>query len=205
MTLLDCYLPVFKLAAEFAYQSALFADYDTFRAICLSRIEGAVKDADYQDVTDFDRDQAFFAVVVWLDETVLCSAQPFAQRWRYDLLQRKYFQTSIGGEMFFVRLNDLKEEHLQVRRVFLFCLQNGFHGKYSAAQDGHALSVLIGQQRQHCLPHAWQQWPNDAPLTPVSVRKRSSLASSKGNVVLALLGLAVFYATLVLLQALYFS
>ncbi|QLK63708.1 DotU family type IV/VI secretion system protein (plasmid) [Enterobacteriaceae bacterium Kacie_13] len=204
MKLLDCYLPVFKLAAEFAHQPALFADYDTFRALCLTRLEAAVQEAEYQDVTDFERDQAFFAVVVWLDETVLCSAQPFAQSWRYDLLQRKYFQTSIGGEMFFVRLNDLKEEHLQARRVFLFCLQNGFHGKYSAAQDTHALAVLIGQQRQHCLPQAWQQWPNDAQLTPVSVRKRS-LASSKCNVVLAVLGLAVLYATLVLLQTLYFS
>lgn len=204
MKLLDCYLPVFKLAAQFAHQPELFADYDTFRALCLSRLEEAVQEAEYHDISDFERDQAFFAVVVWLDETILCSAQPFVQSWRYDLLQRKYFQTSIGGEMFFVRLDDLKEEHQQARCVFLFCLQNGFHGKYSAVQDSHALTVLIDQQRQLCLPQDWQSWPNDAPLTPVHVRKRS-LASSKCNAVLAALGLAVLYATLVLLQTLYFS
>lgn len=204
MKLLDCYMLVFKLAAEFAHQPALFADYNTFRALCLSRLEDAVQKAGHHDVSDFERDQAFFAVVVWLDETILCSAQPFAQSWRSDLLQRRYFQTSIGGEMFFVRLSDLKEEHQQARRVFLFCLQNGFNGKYSAVQDRDALNHLVEQQRQLCLPPDWQPWPNDAPLAPVSVRKRS-LASSKYNVFLAVLGLAMFYAILVLLQTHYFS
>jgi len=204
MKLLDCYLPVFRLTADFTHQPALFGEYDTFRALCLSRLEEAVQEAEHHDITDFERDQAFFAVVVWLDETVLCSTHPFAQSWRYDLLQRKYFQTSIGGEMFFVRLSDLKEEHQQARRVFLFCLQNGYHGKYSAVQDRDALTLLIGEQRQLCLPQDWQPWPNDALLTPVSVRKRS-LASPKWNVALAVLGLAVLYVTLVLLQTLYFS
>lgn len=204
MKLLDCYMPVFKLAAEFAHQPAFFADYDTFRTHCLSRLEDAVQEAEFHDVSDFERDQAFFAVVVWLDETVLCSAQNFAHSWRADLLQRKYFQTSIGGEMFFVRLSDLKEEHRQARRVFLFCLLSGFNGKYSGVQDRDALAQLVDQQRQLCLPQDWQQWPNDAPLTPVIVSKRS-LASTKYNVFLAVLGLAMFYALLLLLQTHYFS
>jgi type VI secretion system protein ImpK len=204
MKLLDCYLPVFKLAAQLAHEPPLYADYDIFRALSLNRLEEAVQEAEHYDITDVERDQAFFAVVVWLDETVLCSAQPFAQSWRSDLLQRKYFQTSIGGELFFDRLNHLKKEHQQARRVFLFCLQNGFNGKYSAVQDRQALTVLVEEQRQLCLPQDWQQWPNDAPLTPVSVRKRT-FTSSKCNVVLAVLGLAVLYATLVLLQTLYFS
>jgi type VI secretion system protein ImpK len=204
MKLLDCYLPVFKLAAQFAHQPALFADYDAFRTLCITRLEQAVQDAEHQEISDFERDQAFFAVVVWLDETVLCSTLPFAQNWRTDLLQRKYFQTAIGGEMFFARLSHLKEEHQQARLVFLFCLQNGFNGKYSAMQDRSALASLIEQQRQQCLPEDWQPWPNDAQITPVSIRKRS-IASSKCNFALAVLGLALVYATLVLLQTLYFS
>jgi len=203
MKLLDCYMSVFKLAAQFAYEPALFADYDTFRAHCLTQLEEAVQESEHHDITDFERDQAFFAVVIWLDETVLCSAQPFAQSWRSDLLQRRYFQTSIGGELFFVRLGQLQEEHQQARRVFLFCLQSGFNGKYSSVQDRHALTALVEEQRRLCLPPDWQTWPNDAPLMPVSLRDRA-LTSSKCNVVLAVLGLAVLYATLVLLQTLYF-
>lgn len=204
MKLLNCYLPVFKLAVEFAHKPEQFADYDTFRTLCLSRIEAAVKEAEHHDVSDFERDQSFFATVVWLDETILCSASSLTQRWRTDLLQRKYFQTSIGGELFFTRLNDLKEEHQQARCVFLFCLQNGFNGKYSAEQDHHELTQLVDKQRELCLPKDWQPWPNDAPLTPVSVRKRA-LITSKYNVLLAALGIAGIYIILVLIQTLYYS
>lgn len=205
MKLLNCYLPLFKLAAHLAHQPELFADYDSFRQRCTAALEKAVLEAEHQEVSDFERDQAFFAAVVWLDETVLCSTQPFAQRWRTDLLQRKYFQTSIGGEAFFTRLSELKEEHQQARQVFLFCLQNGFHGKYSADQDRASLVSLIEQQRQLCLPEAWQTWPNDAQITPVNVRKRSLTSSKRSRLALAVLGIALIYAALLLLQTLYFS
>ncbi|WP_459176690.1 DotU family type IV/VI secretion system protein [Ewingella americana] len=205
MKLLDCYLPVFKLAAHFAHQPELFADYDSFRTLCITRLEQAVQEAEYQDVSDFERDQAFFATVVWLDETVLCSGQPFAQSWRADLLQRKYFQTSIGGEAFFARLSHLKEEHQQARQVFLFCLQSGFHGKYSSGQERSALASLIEQQRQYSLPEDWQAWPNDAQITPINIKKRSLTASAKSRVGLAVLSLALIYGALFLLQTHYFS
>lgn len=205
MKLIDCYLPVFKLAARFAHQPELFEDYGTFHALCITRLEQAVQEAEHHDFSDFERDQAFFAVVVWLDETVLCSTLPFAQNWRSDLLQRRYFQTAIGGEMFFARLSHLKEEHLQARQVFLFCLQHGFHGKYSTGQEQPAMSALIDSQRSLCLPQEWQTWPNDAEITPVILRKRSLASSSKSRIILAVLGIALIHATLVLLQTLYFS
>lgn len=204
MKLLDCYLPVFTMAAQFTQQPERYADYTAFRALCITQLEQAVQDAEHHEISDFERDQAFFAVVVWLDETVLCSAQSFAQSWRTDLLQRKYFQTSIGGEMFFVKLSRLREEHQQARRVFLFCLQSGFNGKYSAEEDRSSLASLIEQQRQLCLSPEWQSWPNDAEITPVSNRKRS-LSSSKFTFAFSVLGLGLIYASLVLLQTLYFS
>lgn len=204
MKLLDCYLPVFKLAARFAHEPEIFADYDTFRALCISRLEESMQEACHHDISESERDHAFFAVVVWLDETLLCSAQPLVQHWRSGLLQRKYFRTSIGGELFFSRLSDLKEEEQGARQVFLFCLHNGFCGKYGGEQDRQTLTALIEQQLRLCLPPAWQTWPNDAPLTPVNVGERS-MTSSGYNVVFAIPGLVLFYAALVLLLTLYFS
>lgn len=205
MKLLDCYLPVFKLAAEFAHQPENYADYDSFRALCITQVELAVQKAEHHEISDFERDQAFFAIIVWLDETVLCSAHSFAQSWRIDLLQRRYFQTAVGGESFFARLSHLKEEHQQAREVFLFCLHSGFHGRYNTVEEQSELSLLIERQRQHCLPRDWQSWHNSAQITPVSIRKRSLASSPKSNFIFAVLGISVIYAALVLLQTLYFS
>lgn len=205
MKLLDSYLPVFKLAAQFAHQPENFADYGTFRTLCITRLEESVQEAEHHEISDFERDQAFFAVIVWLDESILCSAHSFAQNWRTDLLQRKYFQTSVGGEVFFARLSQLKEEHQQAREVFLFCLQSGFHGRYNTAHEQTELTLLIERERQQCLPEEWQTWPTTAQITPISVRKRSLASSSKNNLILAVLGIAVIYAAMVLLQTLYFS
>lgn len=204
MRLLDCYLPIFKLAAEFTVHPEQSADYDDFRQQCVTSLEQAVQAAEHQDISDHERDMAFLAIVVWLDETVLCSSTPHRQRWRAELLQRDYFQTSVGGELFFNYLNQLKEEHQQARLVFLFCLQSGFHGKYSTQQDSSALAQLIEQQRQLCLPESWQTWPNNAEITPVYIKKRLLNVSVKSRLCLALLGIGSLYGSLLLLQAFYF-
>lgn len=199
MTLLDCYLPVFKLAAEFTAQPERFADYPSFRQRCITRIEQAAQDAEHQDIAAYEREGSLFATVVWLDETVLCSRLPHAQNWRGDLLQRKYFQTSLGGEAFFTRLEQLKEEHQQARVVFLFCLQSGFHGRYNTAQDRTSLAQLITEQRQRCLPESWQKWPNEAELTPLSIKKRTFTSAATRRPVIAVVGIALLYAFLLFL------
>lgn len=203
MKLLRCYLPVFNLAAKFAHRPEFFSDFDGFRERCISLLETAMEQAEYLEISEFEREHAFFAMVAWLDELVLCTAPHLAPGWRAHLLQRHYFQTSIGGEVFFERLSELQVEHRQARTVFLFCLQNGFNGKYSHAKDHHELARLVETQRQLCLSPEWQDWPNDADLTPVVFNKRV-LITSKRNVVFAALGLSGIYAILLLLQTLYF-
>lgn len=203
MKLLRCYLPVFNLAAEFIHRPESFSDFDSFRGSCITLLETAMEQAAYLEISEFEREHAFFAIVAWLDELVLCTAQHLAPAWRAHLLQRHYFQTSIGGEIFFDRLSELQVEHRLARTVFLFCLQNGFNGKYSHAKDHHELAQVIETQRQLCLPQEWQDWPNDADLTPVRFDKRV-LTTSKRNVVFAALGLSGIYAILLLLQTLYF-
>lgn len=202
MELLNCYLPIFKLISHLELKSEQTDDYESFRLQCVSCLEQAARDAENYDVSEFERELALFAVVIWLDEIVLCSTQSFAQVWRTDLLQRKYFQTSLGGEQFFERLNELEEKHFQVRRVFLFCLQSGFRGKYNT---GPELSEIIDAQRQNCLPGEWNTWPNDASLTPVNIKKRSFSTSTKSYLGLAVLCVGVVYAALITSLLFYFS
>jgi len=100
--------------------------------------------------------------VLFLDERVLCSTIPWRKEWRGELLQIHYFSISVGGEAFFVRLDEIDITNTQLRMVYLFCLLMGFHGKYTQ-KDAQLLQQRINTERQ-CLPEAWRHWPNDASL-----------------------------------------
>ncbi|MCK2178015.1 DotU family type IV/VI secretion system protein [Enterobacter asburiae] len=202
MELLNCYLPIFSLITSLELKSEQSDNYESFRKKCVTSLEQAVRDAENYDVTELERDFALFAVVVWLDEIVLCSTQSFANAWRLELLQRKYFNTSLGGELFFERLSKLDDSHIKVRRVFLFCLQNGYQGKYNS---GLELSEIINTQRQLCLPVEWEAWPNNASITPFEVKRRSFTISTKRYVGLTALSIGVIYFALLMFMFLNFD
>ena len=193
MKLLNCYLPVFRLGACLNSKSENTEVYEDFRQKCVSCLEQAKKDAEECDVSELERELALFAVVVWLDEIVLCSTKPVAQVWRIELLQRSYFQTSIGGELFFERMSKLEEAHIEARRVFVFCLLNGFRGKYNSEPE---LDEVIYCQRELCLPGEWQVWPNEASITPIEIQKRPFSTSTINYVGLAVLCIGLTYVTL---------
>ncbi|CAH0536130.1 DotU family type IV/VI secretion system protein [Vibrio marisflavi] len=79
-------------------------------------------------------DEARFAVYVWIDEAILSSplgTQGFWQPWQWH-----FFQTHIGGEEFFERLqlhsgNSKNEHQMQLLSIYAFCLGMGFCGKYA--------------------------------------------------------------------------
>ena len=52
-----------------------------------------------------DFDLARFAVVAWVDETLLSSQWQGKDSWQKESLQRLYYQTADAGELFFDRLN----------------------------------------------------------------------------------------------------
>lgn len=167
MTLLDAYLPVFKQVLQMAGDPALFDNYEQSRQSCVSLLEQAFYVVREQNISEEEKDAAQVAAIAWLDETVLRSALPWRQRWQGELLQRKYLHISVAGERFFTLLNQLVPAHVQARPVFLFCLQQGFRGQFSAPDDEPALQAVIHEQRCLCLPDAWQTWPNETPVTPI--------------------------------------
>ncbi len=166
--LLDCYLPVFRLVLDMIAEPASYPDYADARQESLVRLERAMQHASQQDLSEEEKAAAQFAVIAWVDEVVLCSTLPWRYRWQSELLQRKYLDMTVAGERFFTCLAQLDPAHQQARKVFLFCLQNGFHGQYSAPDDDSALQAVITQQRTLCLPETWQAWPNNSAITPTT-------------------------------------
>ena len=77
-------------------------------------------------------ESAMFAVVAWIDETIMCSEWEGADLWRRRPLQKSYFNTTKAGVEFFTRLEALRNEDDAVREVYFLCLSLGFKGRYSA-------------------------------------------------------------------------
>ncbi|EAM2857712.1 DotU family type IV/VI secretion system protein [Salmonella enterica] len=164
--LLECYLPIFKLINKAVFDPDCYVNYSLFHSDCVSQLEHAINKANKLDICIEERKAALFAVVAWVDEQILCSSFSWKFHWQGDLLQKNYLETTTAGEDFFIQLNKLAVNHRQSRRVFLFCLQNGFHGQFSMPEDQMALSNLIITQREICLSGAWNYWPNEEVITP---------------------------------------
>lgn len=108
-------------------------------------------------------DTALFSVCVWTDEQILRSTLPWKKEWQNTLLQSHYFRTSIGGSLFFEKLEAC--EDVSMIRLYLLCLSLGFCGKYISENNPDRMMVI--EKARLSLPHLWQNWPCDSAITPL--------------------------------------
>ncbi len=92
--------------------------------------------------SDADHDLARFAVAAWVDEAIMGSAWEGKALWQRDQLQRRLYQTTEAGELFFQRLNTVGPHQNEVREVFYLCLALGFTGQYCNPGDEMLLDQL---------------------------------------------------------------
>ncbi|MBC2713423.1 MAG: DotU family type IV/VI secretion system protein [Desulfosarcina sp.] len=92
--------------------------------------------------TPIDYDLARFAVFAWVDESILSSTWEGKNRWLGEQLQRRYYQTSDAGKLFFERLNTIGPHQIDVREVYYICLSMGFTGQYCHEGDDYMLDQL---------------------------------------------------------------
>lgn len=86
-----------------------------------------------RQINSVDVQNAKFAMAAFIDEAVMASSWPHRMEWMADPLQLKLFGEHLGGEVFFVKLNDLKqkgEPALDLLELYYVCLQLGFEGVY---------------------------------------------------------------------------
>lgn len=89
-----------------------------------------------------DYDLARFAVFAWVDETIMRGIWEGKRQWQGEQLQRRYFQTSDAGELFFQKLNTIGPHQNHVREVYYICLALGFTGQYHNQGDDMLLDQL---------------------------------------------------------------
>ncbi|MGH7916315.1 MAG: DotU/TssL family secretion system protein [Candidatus Binataceae bacterium] len=101
------------------------------------------------DLPQADYDNACFAVIAWIDESVLRhvhdSNPALYDEWRRSPLQVKLFNTANAGEEFFERLNRLGPAQKEVRELYFLALAMGFRGRY---YDDAQVAQLIELRRQ---------------------------------------------------------
>lgn len=123
------------------------SDAESFRTRIKQVLATAEADARAAGYAAEDIRFALFAVIAFLDETVLNSGQPMFANWSSRTLQEEVFGVHMAGELFFQYLQQLmvKQDSADLAdllEVFSLCMLLGFKGRYSATQ-GSDVPVLI--------------------------------------------------------------
>lgn len=149
-----------------------------------------------------------YAVVALADEAAIFAGGNLRQFWMQRPLQLQYFNESVAGENFFVRVNALKADprRIEVVRVYYMCLVLGFQGRYRV-RGGEAELAAITDSLSAELARAGMFGPENLSQhgdRPAGERRNTSRADlpivglSLGAVALALalyIGLRVSLAS----------
>lgn len=209
MRLCNCFMDLIAYGIYFRTEKALLnPSVKEIKSTVHQLIRQSEKCREEEELSFADYDNARFAVIAWLDETMMKSAWTGKDEWKTALLQRQYYKTFAAGEEFFEKLEKLEPDQNEIREVFHLCLMAGFSGKYSAFEDDdprtlhHVMSLnlkrltgtsdnLTATARQTLFKEAYGQ--EDKPeLTPVKNRDTSFFTS-----------LAVLLGPIVVLAALF--
>lgn len=133
----EAFTAVVRLRAE--RQSV--TDAAAFRAQIMQLLARAEQDALQMGLSTQDARIAIFAVVAFLDESVLNTRIPALAEWARRPLQDELFGGHMGGEWFFQHVDQLLArpdgpELPELLEVYQLCLLLGFRGKYGAVDNG---------------------------------------------------------------------
>lgn len=124
----DCFMLILQLRATNEYGDA---------AVLRKKVMELLDDFERQGLTagiEQAKVQASkFAIVSFIDETILGSEWDNKVEWLAEPLQLKLFNVFNAGEEFFIRLEQLKQrqrENADVLEVYFLCLSLGYRGKY---------------------------------------------------------------------------
>jgi type VI secretion system protein ImpK len=150
------------------------SDAAAFRAQMTQLLARAEQDARASGYGEQDARLAVFAVVAFLDESVLNTRQPSLAEWARKPLQDELYGGHMGGEWFFQHVDQLltraDDSHLaDILEVHQLCLLLGFKGRYGAGDQSplHAITTRVGERINRLrgapgdLAPAWRP-PNDA-------------------------------------------
>ena len=150
-------------------------DSGAFRGQLLAALDASIDEGRKRGYNAEDVELAAFAVVAFLDESILNLRLPIFADWPRQPLQEQRYGHHIAGEIFFKNLGNLvtrNDTHdlADILEVYYLCMLLGFAGRYSLGGKGelYAVQQQLGDKIQRIrkttpeLSPAWQL-PNDGP------------------------------------------
>jgi type VI secretion system protein ImpK len=120
---------------------------EKFRNQVLQAIRVVEQQARNRGYTDEDVRLAVFAVVAFLDESILNLRQPVFADWVRKPLQEELFGRHVAGEVFFENLQQLlgrrdSAETADLLEVYYLCLLLGYLGRYSITSKAELRALM---------------------------------------------------------------
>jgi len=100
-------------------------------------LKASIEDARRKSFSEEETRLAMFAIVAYLDETILTQNQATFADWRRKPLQEELFGVHIAGEIFFQNLETIIRQpdslpNSDLLELYALCISLGFQGRYSA-------------------------------------------------------------------------
>lgn len=142
-------------------------DAGSFRAQLWAGVKLADEEARRRGYTADDLELAIFAVVAFLDESILNLRLPVFADWPRQPMQEERYGHHIAGEIFFENLKKLlgrtdSQELADLLEVYSLCLLLGFAGKYSMGGRGDLRAIAM--QTAEKIQRIRQTGPEMAPF-----------------------------------------
>jgi type VI secretion system protein ImpK len=122
-------------------------DAESFRFHIRESIKLADNEARKRGYTGEDIQLAVFAIVAFLDESILNQRNPIFADWPRRPMQEELFGHHVAGEIFFQHLQKLlardeSQDTADLLEVYYLCMLLGFAGKYSLTGRGDLKAIM---------------------------------------------------------------
>jgi len=151
-SLASCYENALTIVLRlYSLQQQAAANSQDFRTSIRAALKAAMEQAKAMGYASETNQLAFFAVVAFLDESVLKMQNPAFADWAQRPLQEEMFGHNRAGEVFFDHLHTLlvRQDSMETAdslEVYCLCMLLGFKGKYALSAGISSLSGPSGSR-----------------------------------------------------------
>lgn len=129
------------------------SDAEGFRAHVRNALHSAMQEGTARGYASDDVSMAAYAVVAFLDESVLNLRNPVFASWTGHPLQQEVWREDLAGEAFFKYLQGLMGRRDSVElgdilEVFYLCMMLGYRGRYGLAGSGELSAIARSVQNK---------------------------------------------------------